>query len=651
MTEQPAEPRGARTPDGAASAPPPPSPAPPTPHVDAPAGPSDSAEPPREPYAPTTAADPAGAADEPTRDLGADPTREFGTTPTREFGTTPTREFGTETTGADVPPPTAGADVPPSGDAGGPPGGADIPPPGGADGLPPGGAGGWPPPGPPPGGAGFTSRYGLVRPRQGRYLAGVCAAIGRATNTDPVLWRVLLAVLGFFGGIGILIYLAAWLVIPAEGDTASPVESMLGRGRSSMSPIMVIVLGVLVAVMFGLIVTDKFRAVLLGAAIVIGGALLLNRNGGGRLGQPAGAPPLPPGGQPGAGWPGLGGPGQPAEGQAGGFGRTGGPGGWGGAPGGLDQPGGIAPAAGARPPEPATSGIGTAGPAPSLLGTGIGYGQPAAPPAPSGPVPSWLSPPAPPSAGYPATSEFPAATPLGPTLDRGYRPAFAPRGPYATAPAAPYPPASPPRPPKPPKERSPLGAATFSLIFVAIGVVTVLDLTNAVPVTTSGYFAAALVTIGLGLLVGAWFGRARWLIALGLAATAALGISTLAESSVDDNNGRVDWRPVSYDQLAETYENSFGDSNLDLRQVDFTGRDATVAVRVQVGALRVIVPPNVDVTTSVDLGAGDARVFDSGWSGIHGGSRETTDLGPDGPGGGKLQLNLRVGTGHVEVSR
>ncbi|TDC30363.1 PspC domain-containing protein, partial [Micromonospora sp. 15K316] len=168
-------------------------------------------------------------------------------------------------------PETAGAGPTPGfgpafGYAGG--GGTPPPPPGG-----PAGAAG----GPPPGAAGFTTRYGLVRPRDGRYLAGVCAAIGRATNTDPVLWRVLLAVLGFFGGVGILVYLAAWLIIPGEGDTASPIESMLGRGRSSMSPVTVIVLGIVAAVGFGYIVTDAFRAVLLGAAILIGGALLLNR--------------------------------------------------------------------------------------------------------------------------------------------------------------------------------------------------------------------------------------------------------------------------------------------------------------------------------------------------------------------------------------
>ena len=65
---------------------------------------------------------------------------------------------------------------------------------------------------------------------------------------------------------------------------------MLGRGRSSMSPVTVIVLGILVAVSFGYIVTDAFRAVLLGAAILIGGALLLNRDAPGRQRDPGRRP-------------------------------------------------------------------------------------------------------------------------------------------------------------------------------------------------------------------------------------------------------------------------------------------------------------------------------------------------------------------------
>ena len=34
------------------------------------------------------------------------------------------------------------------------------------------------------------ARQQLARPRHGRYVAGVCGALGRATNTDPVLWRI-----------------------------------------------------------------------------------------------------------------------------------------------------------------------------------------------------------------------------------------------------------------------------------------------------------------------------------------------------------------------------------------------------------------------------------------------------------------------------
>jgi phage shock protein PspC (stress-responsive transcriptional regulator) len=497
---------------------------------------------------------------------------------------------------------------------------------------------------PPPGAAAFTSRYGLVRPRQGRYLAGVCAAVGRATNTDPILWRVLLAVLGFFGGIGILVYVAAWLIIPAEGDTASPVESMLGRGKSSMSPVTVLVLGVLVAVMFGYIVTDAFRAVLLGVAILIGGALLLNRDANRSPAGPPGAPP--PAGGP---WPD--GPGrQPADhrfgsvphGEETAAGRP------------LDQPTRqfeAVPAHLAGPPA-------TGAPAtPGLVGASSGW--PAAAPAGAGAAtttgPVW-------SPGLPA-----APPPPG-----GYRQPFAPRGPYAGPyppgggsaggfppggyPPGPVPPPAggkPPKRPKTPRERSRLGGATFSMIFVAIGLVAVLDLVNAIPVAPSAYFAGALLTIALGLLVGAWFGRARWLIALGLAGAAALGISTVAESydKVQQHGGTVNWTPVGHEAMADRYETQFSDAILDLRQVDFTDTDSQVTVQIDFGKLEVVLPPDVDATVELEIRAGDADVFGTRWSGFNEPAREFVDLGSDGAGGGKLRLNVYVNAGDAEVSR
>ena len=162
-----------------------------------------------------------------------------------------------------------------------------------------------PPPPPPPGagpppwfdsGSGPSfSREKLVRPVQGRYIAGVCGALGRATNTDPVLWRVLLAVLGFFGGVGVLIYLLGWLLIPAENDSASPIESLLGRGRSGMKPLSIVLLGGAAVLTFAFVVNDGFRAALLAVAVIAGAAVLLKRNTtGGGAGRSVSAGPGAP---------------------------------------------------------------------------------------------------------------------------------------------------------------------------------------------------------------------------------------------------------------------------------------------------------------------------------------------------------------------
>ncbi|MFU8854102.1 PspC domain-containing protein [Micromonospora sp. SL1-18] len=565
------------------------------------------------------------------------------------------------------PPPPPGA-VPPEGPPPPPPAGPAGPPPGPPNAPPPSGYA------PPPGAAGFTSRYGLVRPRDGRYLAGVCAAIGRATNTDPVLWRVILAVLGFFGGIGILLYLTAWLIIPGEGDTASPLESMLGRGRSSMSPVTVIVLSIVVAIGFGYIVTDALRAVLLGAVILIGGALLLNRqprNAAER--RDAGAAGPSPGPTPPPAWPAPGsgpvwGPAGPASAPAG----------WGGPQAGAaTQP--AWPATGTAA-EPAWSEAGPAMPPAQRAGAGA-PAEPTATDAATGQQPAW------PATGYPAEPtavpdaraaeawqgnaaptwpgtpttgggplgppvSVPPPSPVGAPPPGGYRPPFAPHGPYA----GPYPPAPPTpaplmRAPKRPKERSALGAITFSLIFLALGVVAMLDLLDVFPVGAAGYFAAALATIGLGLLVGTWFGRARWLIALGLVTAAALGIATVAESYDRVGGGKVIWTPPSYQDLAVRYKNSFGDAVLDLRAVDFDQKDTQITAEVDFGKLTVVVPPKVDVTTVADVNAGNATVFGRRDSRLNGPKWETTDLGPDGPGGGTLRLLIHVNAGDLEVTR
>src|SRR3954453_9880003 len=58
----------------------------------------------------------------------------------------------------------------------------------------------------------------LERSRDERIVAGVSAGLGRYFDLHPMFFRVGFVVLTLLGGSGILIYLAAVLVIPDQGD-------------------------------------------------------------------------------------------------------------------------------------------------------------------------------------------------------------------------------------------------------------------------------------------------------------------------------------------------------------------------------------------------------------------------------------------------
>ena len=56
----------------------------------------------------------------------------------------------------------------------------------------------------------------LSRPRHGRVIAGVCAAIGNRFGISPFLVRVIFLVSMLLPGPQILVYLAGWILIPNE---------------------------------------------------------------------------------------------------------------------------------------------------------------------------------------------------------------------------------------------------------------------------------------------------------------------------------------------------------------------------------------------------------------------------------------------------
>jgi len=69
----------------------------------------------------------------------------------------------------------------------------------------------------------------LYRLKEGRLVAGVCTGVAAYVSVDATLVRLAFALLTVFGGLGALLYLCSWIVIPDETDGASVAESFVGK--------------------------------------------------------------------------------------------------------------------------------------------------------------------------------------------------------------------------------------------------------------------------------------------------------------------------------------------------------------------------------------------------------------------------------------
>jgi phage shock protein C len=67
----------------------------------------------------------------------------------------------------------------------------------------------------------------LQRLREGRMVAGVAAGAAEYLDVDVVIVRIVFAALTLMGGLGIPLYLAAWLLVPEEGADETIAEGLL----------------------------------------------------------------------------------------------------------------------------------------------------------------------------------------------------------------------------------------------------------------------------------------------------------------------------------------------------------------------------------------------------------------------------------------
>jgi phage shock protein C len=73
----------------------------------------------------------------------------------------------------------------------------------------------------------------LGRPAGGRILGGVAAGLARYFVIDVAYIRIVLVALSLLGGAGVPLYLAAWVLIPAEGSGVAIADGITGHAGGS----------------------------------------------------------------------------------------------------------------------------------------------------------------------------------------------------------------------------------------------------------------------------------------------------------------------------------------------------------------------------------------------------------------------------------
>jgi phage shock protein PspC (stress-responsive transcriptional regulator) len=189
-------------------------------------------------------------------------------------------------------------------------------------------------------------------------------------------------------------------------------------------------------------------------------------------------------------------------------------------------------------------------------------------------------------------------------------------------------PAAPPRATKarPSRPRSILGQLTLAATLIAVGVLALLDVADVLYPDPVHYLAVSVGVLGGGLLVGALFGRARWLVFIGLFLLPFLFVASfVSEWSFSGEAGERYVQVTSIEDLERvnySYDHSAGVLELDLRWFEppseAVGTDDPILIdaRVTAGELRIWLPSETRAVVAGSAGIGSVKLFGDESAGI-----------------------------------
>ncbi len=208
------------------------------------------------------------------------------------------------------------------------------------------------------------------------------------------------------------------------------------------------------------------------------------------------------------------------------------------------------------------------------------------------------------------------------------------------------------RPPPVASERSVLGRITVGVALLALGVLAILDTAGAITLTVQMAFAVTLLVVGLGLVVGAWMGRARWLT---LPALLLLLPGLVLASVVDELDvplgagiGESSAGATGPADVDEVYELGVGELTVNLGELDLSEQDVSTSVRLGIGKAIVVVPDDATVELTWQVTGGRADLF-----GQHRAGRvvEGSEVFEGDEDSGTITLDARVALGELVVER
>jgi len=445
--------------------------------------------------------------------------------------------------------------------------------------------------------------------------AGVAAGVARRIDLAPWLVRLAFIIASLFGGIGLLLYVAGWVLIPADGEDDALLERWIRDGdRTNWAG--VVLIGIAAVTLLGSV---RFLdgEVVFAVALLVVGILLYRGTFDDRT---------------------------PADRDSDG------------------DTGGGEPEAGTSGEEAGLAGLiaesGTTAEAPSvavdlharderdLASPSVGE------PSKEADTSDEADPAGPADDDRLQESDdeaILAAAGMAPPLDDSPATASAvarDRDPMAGLPPEAPTPARVPTPARPPTPRSILGRVTIAAVMIVLGALAVLDNWFA-SLGATEYLAAAVLVIGAGLLVGAWWGRARVTILLGLFLLALMQMTAWFEVPLTGGIGDPVYTIESVEDLGGEYRLLAGELTIDLRQLRFVG-EQRIEASVAAGHLVVRLPEDTNIDVRASAVGGDLNVL-----GLHESGADTSvrrQISVD-DAGGTLILDLEVGFGQIDADR